>query len=344
MRKVENPGVLHLGGEGELRLFDTEQFHRVCSELPRPESQAPRVVHLIGRRQKTLALRSLLSHNNVQRSPTEYFAALRPDLSTINHENPLLFLDSDPFPKKTVANVPHLPVIQSYALSWLRDDHNAEDVSDVVHARLLFTFADVVCIFLDDFPSLDKLFEKIEQWTRLGPSVDVDRAIRPRLLVVSGGSELPIVAARLLRGLQDAFCDTFSTAEPFFLGGENLSPSTRYHRLKEAILNHTTDILSLKQQRFLSFSAVHLGEFFHAATGHCAKTLSLPFDFLGTARPLAKSRRDISQHLYRFFQLCQRHHVSFSDLILNVTSALLMDAYPPGMHSEFLQFSVACWR
>ena len=327
MRKVENPGILHLGGKDELRLFESDHFRRVCSDLPRPNSQTPRVVHLIGRRQKSLSLKGLLSHNNVQRSPGNYFAALRPDLSTVNQESPLLFLDSDPFPITTIGEWPNLPVIQSYPLLWLQRGSNAEHVSDVLHARLL-------CVFLDDFSRPDSLFKKVEQWIGLGAGSNVDRAVRPRLLIVSRSNDLPVFVARLLLGLQDAFSDIFSSVQPLFLGGENMSLSARYYRLKEAISNNSMDILNLRRRRSLSFSATHLGEFFHAATLHSSKTMSVPFDFLASAWSAAEHGQHISQHLHRFFQLCQQHHTPYTDTVFNITSALLVDAFPPGMHGR----------
>ncbi|KAJ9621802.1 hypothetical protein H2204_011718 [Knufia peltigerae] len=333
-------GALYVGGEGELLLFDSGQFQRVCNDLPRPTSQMPRVIHFVGRQQKTLALKKILANNNVQRSPTQYFAGLRADLSTCNHDSPLLFLDSDPVSTTTDLRLHDVQSFQSHPLLWLREGADTKIVSDALHARLLFTIADLICVFLDDFSDIYDLTQQLEDWCRLGPASRHDGLVRPRLLVVSMGSDLPITAAGRLRKMQDTLSENFSIVQPLFLGGHALSPLARYQRLKDAIISHSADIHQLKRQRYLAFSALHLAEIFRATTLHCAKTLTVPCDILSIARPQSGQQRNISQHVSRFFQLCQQHRVTYSDTVRAVASALLVDAYPPGMHRGLIELGI----
>ena len=54
----------------------------------------------------------------------------------------------------------------------------------MVLARLIFLFADLICVFVDDFNSTDEAISQVATWAQIGPASSLTR---PRVIMVTSG-------------------------------------------------------------------------------------------------------------------------------------------------------------
>jgi hypothetical protein len=60
--------------------------------------------------------------------------------------------------------------------------------------------------------------------------------------------------------------------------------------------------------------------------------MEMPFSFLSATRVGNQIDDDLLDHLTNFLRLAQKVNMASPDFTLYISSALVMDAYPPGMH------------
>ncbi|ERF68658.1 hypothetical protein EPUS_05719 [Endocarpon pusillum Z07020] len=327
--------------EGEKDIYDTGRFGRAINELPRPDEQYPSLVHFVGKKSKNLALKYLFPQNNIRRgASTNGSTNLRLDTTTIGSDRPLLFCDSDPFAAASTHggwNLCHSVV--AYPLSWAPTTEYT--TGEVVEARLLFLFSDVICVFVDDFSGLDQVAERIVRWVRIGSASSHPEALRPRLILVvsektldKSFSDLRLEEFRheLYERCEDGLAKVFSGVQVMQLGGDHLSPLARHCRLKDMMRANVSEMSNLRQKHMAAFSASHLKEFFVASVQHLAATVDTTLDFITTSRVGNEISGDLSYHLYTFLVLGTTYKIPYDQLASYISSALLMDAFPPGMH------------
>jgi hypothetical protein len=331
---IDSPALLYLGGENEIRLFELGRFAQVCSQLPRPESQRPRIVQFVGGRQRASIVKHFFPFNNLSRKRHPCLASLRADNSTINHETPLFFIESD-LHASSFVDLPSLDRDRSNVLplSWLRG-RDLSSSNDIVHCRLLFLFADVVCVFLDDFPTLEDFVQRFHEWLEIESASLLPGPLRPRVLFVTAEPERASVADSLCHIYQNSGKQNFSSVQVIRLESDSLGSTSRVLRLKDTVLTHSAQMFALREENYVLFTATHLQALFGAAAVHCSTTLQDPFDCLTAARRISNLRDDFTPHLGRFVALAQRYYVPYHDVVALVASALALNAYPPGMHSK----------
>jgi hypothetical protein len=328
---------------GKKEIYETGRFGRVINELPRPDEQFPSLVHFVGRKNKNLALKYLFPHNNIRRgASTNGSTNLRIDTTTIDSNGPLLFSDSDSFatvPTHTGWNLCHTVV--AYPLSWAPTTEHT--IGDIFQARLLFLFSDVICVFVDDFSGLDEVADRIVRWVHIGSASSHPEALRPRLILVvsektldESFSDLRLEEFRheLYEKCEDGLAEVFSAVHVMQLGGDHLSPLARHRRLKDVIRTNVSEMSNLRQKHMAAFSASHLKEFFVASVQHLAAATDTTFDFIDISRAGNEISGDLSYHLYTFLVLGITYKIPYDQLAPYISSALLMDAFPPGMHRE----------
>jgi hypothetical protein len=338
MAPTENLAILQLGGTGAVKVFDLWRFDQLCDDLPRPSQQRPRIIHFIGRSQKDGALKQLFQQNNVGRRRPHSCINLRLDLSTVNHDSPIFFMDSDPF--RCVEN--DLPSEFSpstpYGLSWQQGQVGEEMITDVLHARLLFLFADLVCLFVEDFPKIQDVWARIRKWVNIGSASTLERSFRPRLLLVTSADSIRDIPFEFLGG-ESSFFDSFSSVHIFRTGPAQLSVHARFLRLRHYIFKEVEVASSLRETHYAAFTALHIEALFRKAIEHWAEYLSKPFNFLAASRP-NEGHGDLAHHFARFFRLSQQLSVPYPDIVSYFSTALLSNAYPPEMHCTASRITV----
>jgi hypothetical protein len=326
---------------GEMFLEETGRLEQVISEMPNPCQQRPRVVHFIGKRLKHQALRNVFPLNNIERRYERDNINLRADTASLGSDSPLIFVDSNPF-----ANYHHRqPALchesTFHSVKWNSEPHN---IIDILYSRLFFMFCDVVCLFADDFPSLEVLTLRLLSWVEISTSSDLPLSTRPRLMIIVS-EDGPISHARLeefamtiYSALEGKSSNTFSKVKIFRLAGEYLSPIARFQRLRDEIRNESHESQSIKQMGRCLFSTVHLNGFFHHAVVHTVSTKHSQFSFLLASRKDNPVPTDYKSHIKTFLGLAISHKLSYESIASFIASSILMNAFPPRMHCECTGF------
>lgn len=81
-------------------------------------------------------------------------------------DNPVLFADSNPL-QTPLSEKSYVWCYEttSYATTWHTTVLRA--VMDVLYSRLVFTFSDVICMFADDFQTLEVIMLRLTAWVEL---------------------------------------------------------------------------------------------------------------------------------------------------------------------------------
>ncbi len=336
MSRCNHISLLRIAEGKEVCLLDDDRLDRAMQPMTNPSAQYPSLQFFIGRKAKDLALPELFPHNNVRRGHQDRncVANLRLDASSISCNRPILFADSDPLSviyRNHEAASCHRTA--SYSVPWAVASNHS--LYDILHARLFFLFTDVICIFADDFKDHGSVTDRLNTWATIGSAVDLPREIRPRVVIVASDQ-----MEKLRRNKQSWSTvntrNSFSSIELLYLPGDHLSPLARYRRLKDTLLRQADEIRWLRISKHYLFSAVHMSRLFSRALQHIVDSINQPFSFIRASREGNEITEDYSNHLLTFFKLGARCEVPYSSLISFVASSILMDAYPPNMHSESL--------
>jgi hypothetical protein len=181
MRRREDAGWLDIGGRegGELTVQDHGCLHRVVGELPHPKKQYPAVFLFLGGVAKDSALRKLFPHNNIKRTSSRASISLRSDNASVSSPMPILFADGNPQATPGLGREPTTALAAEHPIAW--NASCARQALRLVYSRLLFVFADVVCIFANDFPRLQDVAEYLINSACSSSSLPL--SVRPRLVV-----------------------------------------------------------------------------------------------------------------------------------------------------------------
>lgn len=147
----------------QVSLVNNERMGKLVNEMAWNGSstvQRPSLQFFVGGEAKNLAIRQIFPQNNIGRGYRDRnsIASLRLDTSTSNSNTPVLFGESNPLVASGLSGFPNHGIAQCHQTTcqpccWT----STQSLYDILHARLLFLFADVICIFADDlgrfFPS-----------------------------------------------------------------------------------------------------------------------------------------------------------------------------------------------
>ena len=333
LRHVENERT------GEIVLEDTGRFWRVVQELPKPSVQTPQLALFIGTNAKDNALKHIYPQNNIGRRGERGNINLHLETKSINHETPVFFAESSPFVKNP-SQRSHVLCHEtlSYSIRWKADLYA---VIDILYARLLFLFSDVICLFADDFSSVEAVLLRLMTWVEIGSAMSLLPELRPRLLIIvsEDGPHDSLKHDLLRKALQFhavQLNNVFSAAQTFQLAGTYLSPLARYQRLQHEIRTQTQQMLELKQKSHMLLSAYHLASFFAKAVEKLAQSRSGEFSFFSESRRRNEIGTDYQRHIETFLAQAQRQRTPYDSIASFIATSILMDAYPPRMHRQWL--------
>jgi hypothetical protein len=319
---------------GEITLEDTGRFVRVTKELPRPTTQTPQLALFLGTRAKDIALKEIFPQNNLGRRGKRENINLRLETTSLNSDTPLLFADSTPFARDpTDRSQVICHEILPYSTCWKLEGHS---LIDIVYNRLLFLFSDVVCVFADDFSSLDALAMRLVLWAEIG-SAQKSVAMRPRLLIITTENCQQDRARALLEVIQpysEMLGACFSLTKIIQLAGPYLSPTAKHQCLRDEIRRQRQEALAVRQKHGMLFCAEHLAALFQRAIFHTATTTKEQFCHITAARGATKPGNDFTNHLVDFLDLAREHKTPFQSVASYIASSIIMDAYPPRMHGK----------
>ena len=339
MAPCSHPSWLHVSNVQEPAIHDEGRFTRLLDDLNDARTQQPSLLLFVGQQAKTTALRELFPYNTFKKKRKNDGLDLRLDNTTIASNYPIFIADGDPrLPALSTLSNWSCHESRSYRLQW--ECPSRHNISDFLYARVLFLFTDVICLFADDFSCLEDVIDLLKSWAIAGSASNLPYLIRPKIVIVATGDEASVTfnvlqAQDFKFGLnQQDLINFFSSIIVLYLTEAPISSLARHRRLKEVLLRHADEMRQLRQQLRLLYSAVHLNYFLQEAVKHVALSSKTTFNFILTSRLSNSIDNKYIQHLFIFVRLTNKHGFSLEKQASLMASGMLMDAYPPGMHSK----------
>ena len=187
---------------------------------------------------------------------------------------------------------------------------------DMIFARLVLLFTDVICLFLDDFASHEEALQLLQKWVNAGGNIT--RKWKPTLILITKRLEM-------VRDVPDtaAYCIQHVTLEVSRM---------KHGKLKTIISEAAQRVRRQRSTYSMLFSASHLNPLFVTAIQHTSESAVSEFDFIKATRVHNTLDDQFVLHIRTFLELCEMNQVSQKFSLRYIASALVMDSLPPCMH------------
>ncbi|OQD76228.1 hypothetical protein PENANT_c121G06279 [Penicillium antarcticum] len=319
-------------------LVDTGRMKELVQGMSHPHTQFPSVVYFAGNGSRIKALRALFPHNNITRRGPAGLVRLHLSTGTANTQNPILLAES------SLSNVSGLG--ESSLRRWSSDNvqryrilqggtRRVLDIQQQVISQMLLPWTNVFCLFVDTQSDIRDACQLLK---------------RPRQTVTIGSQSIPDLMRTvvILTGAQNHGIEDLSKASHELHATDRLSkdvtvldlrdrhelsPTAAFEPLRRLILNEIQDIRGEQSRQGLSFSAIHLSTLW-------TRTLRLELgtskasvlDCLQVARENHRLNNISTECLVEFIKQATSYIHAKDGVHAFIASALLMNAYPPGMH------------
>jgi hypothetical protein len=322
--------------ETSFSLQVSNRLDRLVQDVQEPENKQPRLWLFLGGKSKSTALRSLCSSFTPGGAGRRHDLHLHLDARSVFSRKPVLIADGDLMPRRFGEDL----TAQCHRVD--KSDIPCAittDAYDLIYTRLLCPFAEVVCVFLMDFPDLDALKSRLLTWAEHERTSSLPKAADPHLLLVMDmGSQLhhATVVEEMKSSLSACLSDLpFSSVSTVRLSPNGqVSQVSRHQVLKDTLLKFSDRVRIRRADARYLFSTVHLSAFFSLALAQMKVLDSGPFDFIQSARlhhPVAPS---LSSHLTDSLRgYSSLFEVTNTGLPL-IAASLLVDHYLPEMHRK----------
>lgn len=318
----------------------SDRAERLLDGLPKPDTQSPSLIALVGNQSKIQLLNRLgvtAPGPRGRRGHGEIHMFVTP--STARSDHPILIADGDVPPQNRLGRPWKPSLCHEVSVRRFRvptRDKIAE-MADHIYHRLVLPFADVICFFAADLGGLEQVVHRLALWMDKGPASMTK--FRPWLIIVvdDGIEDEVLVTFRdLLRA------ETSIDVMHCFVGIRLISLARTQHRRAQygspwrKLCNELLSVSRLVRQTRMDtsylFSARHLAGFLQHATLCATEAVQPPFDFIRASRIGNPVAIDLENHLARFSKYVE----SVDDLkgfaLPMIASSLILDHYPPGMH------------
>ena len=320
------------------------RLHNIATSLPHPAKQYPSLVLFLGKQSKARALRALFPGSGISSCRGSAIANICVDPTTVGRDSPNLIADINSERSQSISRGKDTcHETTTHPVAWAdRDDVPLaqQELADQVHARLLFLFTHVLCIFANDFGTLDQVADQLEAWTALGSASSLPGSVHPRLLVVTSipGADFHADVLRFrLRVLSDPkFADSFSSLNVLNVLSLGRAPRWDFSALEAVLCDETNAARLERVNTHTLFSMIHISAFFDMALRDFARSPRHTFDFIQRTREDSPVPPAFRQHLDSFLNLCSKQKLPESILWEFIASAITMDCFPPDMHCRCL--------
>ena len=325
-----------IGRDSRLAVHDKLRLQAVIDDLAQPDYQYPSLCTFLGNKEKDLALQYLYPRNNVKRYRSCSNIRLRADIMSLNSTRPILFADGDvqqprPLPDTSPETTLGNPVL------W--ECCSFQAILNIVWARLVFLFTDVICIFADDLAGLNGVAEFLAACIRIQSASPFSSALRPRVIValrakmegmVDYHLQTEAFYHQLYRSGDRALTDSFSAINFIYLD-ESLSPTARYERLRALIKGQIQDMTVLCHDNGALPSATQLVALFGSALKHLTTTIDHPFNVVQSTRVSNRVSQAVGTNIAHYHQAGRTAGLQGREIAPAIAAALLMDHYFPEM-------------
>jgi len=298
----------------EWQIVHGDQFRNIVRELKDPVTQKPAMIGLMGRRLKDKAIQSIFPHNNHTRRVKDSTVNLNLDVGTADTANPLLYVDWEPDSSCSTESLNDTG-IPRHTIEWECD--HASEIMQSLAAKLLFPFLDILCLFIDDFGP-EEAEAAIRQWN------EMNIQMTPRLVIIASDTSAGV--SQTIQGMSK-----FSGVSIVMIcDAQQLSPSSRFRRLKEVVRSELNTSREAKIARRHQFTACHLQPLVASALAQFAS--GKEFEFLRAARVWNPVTSAITPHIKEFIRVLHSHRKSCAVVATEVAARIIRDAYPSGSH------------
>jgi hypothetical protein len=307
------------------------RMRRLLQTFSAPDEQFPSLLFFVGARAKILALQDIFPHNDIRRREAHGVANLHVDLSTTTSKHPIFFADCNPTADfvDQINGWTGCHETTRHRLEWLGDP-NAVSLQQKITSQLLFSFTDVICIFVEDLGGVQKVFDLLAQWASFGTFFCPDQHVAPSVILVGEG---PL-------DLLSQSCEPLLPSFPHvkyvqLLASRKQSRHDARQELRETLLRSVESIRDLRTQIYTRFSASHFTAIFELGLVHFVKHEDEPFDILRATRSCPFPHH-FTRHISSFLTLCLERNVSEDMYSSFIAGAISLDSSPPASHRKSL--------
>ncbi|KAL4740381.1 patatin-like phospholipase [Aspergillus similis] len=333
-QKLDSSWLEVNSGQNGPLVRDRGRLKRVISELAQPDQQYPNLSVFLGSKQKDTVLQVLFPHNNIRRTGSGAGINLRYDMVSTENKEPLLFADGD-FNESPVSQPQRvLPGDKVFSCRPTSPRCALQEV----YSRLIFPFANLICIFAPDFENLASVAQYLVGFAGAGLSSNLPLAVRPKVIVVleDDHSIEPKPPShdiahfyQLVRAVdQSQLRESFSSVNLISLD-RKLPGTIRYEKLRLSIREQQIAMQAVRRENWCHFNARQLDALFQSALR--SFSVESPFDLIRATRTDFPVPVGLHHNLAHFIDLGLREGCPLGALTRAIASALLMDHYVPGM-------------
>jgi hypothetical protein len=311
MRRIRSGRWLDVAtvGAGGYAILESACLKYLVEGLPNPTKQSPQLWVFLGSAQKSKHLHDLFPANAFTRTDSGTIR-LRGDEATAGSDSPIFFADGDPWNASVLPDSSLARGDRRYNF-----DYHVGAPTDVIrglYSRVLFLFAEVICIFADDLPSGADLAVLTKHCALDGLPLEG----RPHLIIVTSNA----LASSGLRS------DAFSAVTTF--------PSRLTQgNLKDLLESCSREVRRVRMQVIGQLSGVQLQGFLRSAMACLAMTNNYIYNFVRASRTQGIPT-GIGDSISEFYQKCIETDLPDLDAARFIASALMMDHYSPEMPCE----------
>ena len=322
-------------------LIDTGRMRRIIDGMNRPSIQYPTVLFCIGNTVKVQALRALFPDNNITRCTAAGLVRLHLSTRTAASAHPVLLLEGNPPGRRRsresdshrrASTARRRYPIRTYGAP------NEDKLQHRLYGQLLLPFTHVLCVFADDFPNWDSVRNFLAIAAVHMEAVAPLGHVRPQVVIVlTDPSQNVCHDLNLTDRLMPPDIVKHYAAPPTILDlrhRHELSPAAAFEPLRSTLLEEVRRARQARIDSHMLLSAKHLEALLDQATSHVAREPDMKFDCIRAARGNNIVDDAVSDHISEFLRQSDRAGLSDEEVHSFIGSALLMDAYPPQMHSK----------
>ncbi|OBT56265.1 hypothetical protein VE04_05112 [Pseudogymnoascus sp. 24MN13] len=300
--------------QGAVSIHHSGRLQNIANSLPRPLKQYPSTLLFVGKASKSAALRGIYHKSRISNYRNYGIANICLDPKTTDDTYPVLIANASP--DGTAGTNPSSTgekchETTCHLLDWssnLDATPRRQDLMDIIQARLLAMFVDVICIFADDCGGLPGVVAKLTTWAKLNSASSLPSTVRPRVLVVT---RMPgeIFDSEVLRFRSQLFSTATFSSCFFSLNVINMLPKSRtvsksdFTALEWLLAQETLAARQTRLDSHTLFSSVHSAALFEKALIRFSKAPKETFNFIRASRDGNMVNSEFQDHINEFLCL-----------------------------------------
>ncbi|KAL7783441.1 patatin-like phospholipase-like protein [Trichoderma ceciliae] len=328
-----------------VQLQVTDRPTRLLDLIRDPDVEAPSLVFLVGNRRKDIGLQQLGIKTTNERGQRDHgdihmFLASTAELAT---PQPVFVAESDISIDMNSQSYPTPSQCHEVTEQILPSNFSSRSGSsavDYMYHRLIFPFADVICLFVDDLGGAADVAQRIAYWLTQGePS---QSQFMPHLVLVAEDEMEASILEEIKGHLRSKTnVDLYSRFEKISLVYLTTWRRLRHGRnyclrqwdsFKKVLAASIGSRRRTRAHDQTLYSAIHFVQFLNYASTKFNQQ-SEPFDFVKASRSLIPVATDIHSHFANFLHKVRSMEALKRFAIPTIASSLILDQYPPNMHS-----------